>query len=63
MVWFSYYIFQTKKALESAKEEFNSQNETLKADLPRLFEGKIDYFQPSFEALVRSQVIGQALRL
>lgn len=46
----------TKKALESAKEEFNSQNETLKADLPRLFEGKIDYFQPSFEALVRSQV-------
>lgn len=46
----------TKKALESAKEEFNSQDQALKEDLPKLYDGRIDYFQPSFEALVRSQV-------
>lgn len=46
----------TKKALESAKEDFKSQDQALKEDLPRLYGGKIDYFQPSFEALVRSQV-------
>ena len=47
---------QTKKALESAKDDFNNQNQALKEDLPKLLEGKIDYFQPSFEALIRSQV-------
>ncbi|ESO90403.1 hypothetical protein LOTGIDRAFT_192130 [Lottia gigantea] len=47
---------QSKKMLNSAREEFISQNTSLTSDIPKLIEGRIDYLQPSFEALVNSQV-------
>ncbi|KAL4232276.1 Bridging integrator 3 [Mactra antiquata] len=45
-----------KKALDSAKEEFENQNLALRQDLPQFIDGRIDYFKPSFDALIRSQL-------
>ncbi len=47
---------QSKKALMVAKEDFASQNSSLMEDMPKLYEGRIDYLQPSFQALIKSQV-------
>lgn len=52
-----YLFFQNKKALESAKEEFEAQNLTVRQDLPLFIDGRIDYFKPSFDALIRSQLV------
>lgn len=46
----------SKKALDSAKAEFDAQNKTLMTDMPKLYSGRIDYFEPSFQALIKSQL-------
>lgn len=46
----------SRKSLHIAKDEFVSQNTTLMEDLPKLIDGSVDYFQPSLEALIKSQV-------
>ena len=40
-----------------AQEDYVKQNSALMEDMPKLYEGRIDYFQPSFQALINSQVI------
>ena len=40
----------------TAKEDYESQNKLLMEEMPNLYEGRIDYFQPSFQALIKSQV-------
>nr|KAG5685443.1 hypothetical protein BaRGS_025801 [Batillaria attramentaria] len=45
-----------KRALVVAQNEFSSQNAALVEDMPRLYEGRIQYFQPSLETLIKSQV-------
>ncbi|XP_013383159.1 bridging integrator 3 [Lingula anatina] len=45
-----------KKALNAAKEEFEYLNSQLMEDMPRLYEGRMEYFRPCFQALIRSQV-------
>ena len=50
------FLFQNRKALDSAKDDFESQDTGIRKDLPRLYEGRLDYFQPSYAALVRSQL-------
>jgi hypothetical protein len=47
---------QVQKALDTAKHEFTSQNAVLTEDMPKLYDGRIDYFQPSFKALIHAQV-------
>ncbi|XP_046360512.1 bridging integrator 3-like [Haliotis rufescens] len=47
---------QSKKSLALAKEDFQVQNSALVEDMPKLYESRIDYFHPSLEALIRSQV-------
>ncbi|XP_074641052.1 bridging integrator 3-like [Tubulanus polymorphus] len=47
---------QSKKALTVAKEDFETQNQILREDLPRLYEGRIDFFEPCFQALIKTQV-------
>lgn len=49
-------MFQNRKALDLAKEDFESQDTALRQDLPRLYEGRLDYFRPSFDSLLRSQL-------
>ncbi|XP_023233579.1 uncharacterized protein LOC111633270 [Centruroides sculpturatus] len=45
-----------KQALENANEEFKTQDSELKKILPYLYEFRIEYFQPSLEALICGQV-------
>lgn len=46
----------SKKSLVTAKDDFTAQNNSLKEDVPKLVDMRIDYIQPSLEALVRAQV-------
>ncbi|XP_033632879.1 bridging integrator 3-like [Asterias rubens] len=45
-----------KKNLEAAKEEYDRQHKELMEAMPSFFEGRVEYFQPCFEALIKSQV-------
>ncbi|XP_064630777.1 bridging integrator 3-like [Lineus longissimus] len=56
---------QSKKALQTAKEEFETQNKLLQEDLPTFYEGRIGYIEPCFQALVLSQAhhIGEARKI
>ncbi|XP_033756666.1 bridging integrator 3-like isoform X2 [Pecten maximus] len=46
----------SQKALRNAREDFETQNSNLTEDLPKMIEGRVDYFQPSLEALIKAQV-------
>jgi len=51
MLW-----LQSRRALTAAKADFDAQNTLLLEELPRLYDSRIDYFQPSLQAFVSSQV-------
>ncbi|XP_068746734.1 bridging integrator 3-like [Montipora capricornis] len=44
----------TNQALAAAKLDYEKQNAAMLEELPQLIEGRIDYFEPSFEAMIRS---------
>ena len=46
---------QIKKSYQESKHEFDSQNRTLLQELPEFYEQRIEYFQPSVQALIKSQ--------
>lgn len=46
----------SRQAYSIAKADFESQNNLLMDEVPRLYEGRITYFQPSLEALIKAQV-------
>lgn len=50
------YLFQNKKALDTARDEYKAQDDALRQDLPRLIDGRLEYFKPTFDALIRSQL-------
>ena len=56
---------QAKRAYESAKEEFTTQNRHLLLELPQFYEKRVDYFQPCLQSLIRSQMdyYGESTRL
>lgn len=58
-----FFSFQAKKGLEAAKESFDKFNNELMKELPEFFEGRLDYFQPCFEALIKAQVYFQPFLL
>ncbi|KAI0211819.1 Bridging integrator 3 [Lamellibrachia satsuma] len=45
-----------RKALLMAKDDFQTQNSILTGELPRFYDHRIDYVQPCFQALIKSQV-------
>lgn len=47
---------KNKKSLEAAKEIFEPQNQGLLRDLAALYQGRIDYFEPSLLAFKKSQI-------
>lgn len=49
-------LHQSQKSLQPAKEEFYEQHYVLMEDMPKLYDCRIDYFQPCLEALIKSQV-------
>ncbi|XP_055859723.1 bridging integrator 3-like [Biomphalaria glabrata] len=46
----------SKKALQAAQAEFTHQNTALMEDIPKMIDNRTDYFQPSLEAEIKSQV-------
>lgn len=47
---------QTQQEHDEAKEIFETINQQLLTDLPRLLDLRIPYFDPSFEAMIRMQI-------
>lgn len=47
---------QAKEELRPVKEDFEVKNKQLLDEMPKFYHSRIDYFQPSFEALIRAQV-------
>jgi chromosome segregation ATPase len=46
----------TQRELEKCKLEFEGLDSQLNQEIPQLYEGRIDYFEPCFEALIKSQM-------
>lgn len=38
------------------REDFEAKNKQLLDEMPRFYGSRLDYFQPSFESLIRAQV-------
>ncbi len=49
-------FLQSRRALLVAKGEYDEVNTPLMEDLPQLYDQRVDYFQPTFQALIRAQV-------
>ena len=47
---------QTKRNYMMSKDEFEKTNKLLLLELPQFYERRVDYFQPSLQALVRAQM-------
>ncbi|CAN0103665.1 unnamed protein product [Lampetra planeri] len=47
---------QSREELKPVRDEFEQRNKALLEEMPQLYTSRAEYFQPSFEALVRSQV-------
>lgn len=47
---------QAREELRPVREDFEAKNKQLLDEMPKFYQSRIDYFQPSFEALIRAQV-------
>jgi len=56
---------QARRSYLMAKDDFEKANRLLLLELPQFYDRRIDYFQPSLQALIRSQVdyYGESTRL
>uniref|UniRef100_A0A8B9JKF7 BAR domain-containing protein n=1 Tax=Astyanax mexicanus TaxID=7994 RepID=A0A8B9JKF7_ASTMX len=50
-------LHQAREELRPVKEDFEAKNKQLLEEMPKFYNSRIDYFQPSFEALIRAQVV------
>ncbi|NWT04918.1 BIN3 protein, partial [Mionectes macconnelli] len=48
---------QAREELRPVKEDFEAKNKQLLEEMPKFYSSRIDYFKPSFESLVRAQVV------
>ncbi|XP_020905024.1 bridging integrator 3 isoform X1 [Exaiptasia diaphana] len=48
---------QNKQDLAKAKADYERQSATMLSELPLLTDGRLAYFEPSFEALIRSEAM------
>ncbi|KAH9503257.1 Bridging integrator 3 [Bulinus truncatus] len=46
----------SKKALKAAQDDFTIQNAALMEDIPKMIDSRTEYFQPSLESEIKSQV-------
>lgn len=49
-------LLQAREELRPVREDFEAKNKQLLDEMPKFYHSRIDYFQPSFEALIRAQV-------
>ncbi|XP_076401431.1 bridging integrator 3 isoform X3 [Peromyscus maniculatus bairdii] len=50
-------LHQAREELRPVREDFEAKNKQLLDEMPRFYGSRLDYFQPSFESLVRAQVV------
>uniref|UniRef100_A0A8C3KKX2 Bridging integrator 3 n=1 Tax=Calidris pygmaea TaxID=425635 RepID=A0A8C3KKX2_9CHAR len=50
-------LSQAREELRPVKEDFEAKNKQLLEEMPKFYSSRIDYFKPSFESLVRAQVV------
>ncbi|XP_052047042.1 bridging integrator 3 isoform X50 [Apodemus sylvaticus] len=50
-------LHQAREELRPVREDFEAKNKQLLDEMPRFYGSRLDYFQPSFESLIRAQVI------
>ncbi|KAI9527746.1 hypothetical protein NQZ68_027836 [Dissostichus eleginoides] len=50
-------LHQAREELRPVREDFDVKNKQLLDEMPKFYHSRIDYFQPSFEALIRAQVV------
>uniref|UniRef100_H3AUW3 Bridging integrator 3 n=1 Tax=Latimeria chalumnae TaxID=7897 RepID=H3AUW3_LATCH len=50
-------LHQAREELRPVKEDFEAKNKQLLDEMPKFYNSRIDYFKPSFEALIRAQVV------
>ncbi|XP_072122603.1 bridging integrator 3 [Mobula birostris] len=50
-------LHQANEELRPVREDFEAKNRQLLEEMPKFYNSRIDYFQPSFEALIRAQVV------
>ncbi|XP_078095770.1 bridging integrator 3 [Mustelus asterias] len=50
-------LHQAREELRPVREDFEAKNKQLLEEMPKFYNSRIDYFQPSFEALIRAQVV------
>ncbi|CAJ1068597.1 bridging integrator 3 [Xyrichtys novacula] len=50
-------LHQAREELRPVREDFEGKNKQLLDEMPKFYHSRIDYFQPSFEALIRAQVV------
>ncbi len=60
---FSYPPPQAREELRPVREDFEAKNKQLLDEMPKFYHSRIDYFQPSFEALIRAQVSDSPLQM
>ncbi|CAK7320603.1 Bridging integrator 3 [Vulpes lagopus] len=49
-------LHQAREELRPVREDFEAKNKQLLDEMPRFYSSRLDYFQPSFESLIRAQV-------
>lgn len=47
---------QAREELRPVRDDFEAKNKQLLDEMPRFYGSRLDYFQPSFESLIRAQV-------
>lgn len=47
---------QAREELRPVRDDFEAKNKQLLDEMPRFYNSRLDYFQPSFESLIRAQV-------
>uniref|UniRef100_A0A8I3WM58 Bridging integrator 3 n=1 Tax=Callithrix jacchus TaxID=9483 RepID=A0A8I3WM58_CALJA len=50
-------LHQAREELRPVREDFEAKNRQLLEEMPRFYGSRLDYFQPSFESLIRAQVV------
>ncbi|KAK2500664.1 hypothetical protein MC885_011656 [Smutsia gigantea] len=48
---------QAREELRPVRDDFEAKNKQLLDEMPRFYTSRLDYFQPSFESLIRAQVV------
>nr|XP_026253289.1 bridging integrator 3 isoform X1 [Urocitellus parryii] len=50
-------LHQAREELRPVRDDFEAKNKQLLDEMPRFYGSRLDYFQPSFESLIRAQVV------